>query len=254
MKAYQRIIRERLSNSQGNLFGRWWVGLDTSLPNAVVRQITYQTAKPFILEYEWLGNMGTTEHAIGLFCDEALAGVACFGRTGGTHTNQAVGGDYADMVTSLVRGACAHWADPHAASFLISRACKLMGNYGRHIFVAYADTEAGEIGTVYQSCNWIYTGQTTASEQMRCPDGTIKDSRLVSAYTRDRKGGTLRYKRSRKEQKQILIDSGYTFFLGHPKHRYVGVYGTPALKRQLLDSIPVRSLPYPKREQIGISC
>ena len=248
MKAHQRLIREKLADSGGDLFGRWWEKLDNSLVNAEIREIDYSTAKTFILEYEWLGNMGTTEYAIGLYCSNALAGVACFGRTGGTNVYKALAGIEAARCISLVRGACAHWAHPHAASFLISGACKLMGRHGYNIFVAYADSLAGEIGTVYQACNWIYTGQTSPSHQMITPDGLVKDSRLISAYTRDRRGGKLRYKRTWSEQKKMLINNGYTFFKGNPKHRYVGVYAPPNVKRKLIQVLHVTKFPYPKRE------
>ena len=52
-----------------------------------------------------------------------------------------------------------HWAHPHAASFLIPKACKLAAKaFGWRIFNAYADSTAGEIGTVYQAVNWLYLG------------------------------------------------------------------------------------------------
>lgn len=247
VKAHQRLIRESLAKSDGDLFGRWWVELDNSLAKAEIREIDYPTAKKFILEYEWLGNMGTTEYAVGLYCSNVLAGVVCFGRTGGTNVNKSISAAWATSCISLVRGACAHWAHPHAASFLISRACNLMGRYGYHIFVAYADPMAGEIGTVYQACNWIYTGQTSPSDQMMTPKGVIKDTRLISAYTRDRRNGRLCYKRSWSEQKDMLIKDGYTFFKGNPKHRYIGVYAPPNVKREIMRSLNVTKFPYPKR-------
>jgi hypothetical protein len=58
-----------------------------------------------------------------------------------------------------MRGACVHWAHPHAASFLISRACAAAyRDFGWTVFFAYSDRMAGEIGTVYQACNWRYVG------------------------------------------------------------------------------------------------
>ena len=42
---------------------------------------------------------------------------------------------------------------------MISNACKLAAKeFGWRIFYAYADPTAGEIGTVYQACNWLYLG------------------------------------------------------------------------------------------------
>jgi hypothetical protein len=48
--------------------------LAANLSNAEVREIPYQTAKKFIVEHEWLGNVGTTEVSFGLYFGEHLAG------------------------------------------------------------------------------------------------------------------------------------------------------------------------------------
>jgi hypothetical protein len=50
-----------------------------------------------------------------------------------------------------------HWAHPHAASRLIAHAVKFAAaDFGWRVFLAYADMAAGEVGTVYQACNWLY--------------------------------------------------------------------------------------------------
>ena len=46
----------------------------------------------------------------------------------------------------------------------------------------------------------------TATEKFRRPDGKVYDARNVHLLTRDRRFGKLRYKRSRAEQKQLLIE------------------------------------------------
>lgn len=49
--------------------------------------------------------------------------------------------------SALARGACVHWAHPHAASHLIAKACKpAHQQFGWSVFFAYADPMAGEIG------------------------------------------------------------------------------------------------------------
>jgi hypothetical protein len=122
-----------------------------------------------------------------------------------------------------------------------------MINKGYNIFIAYSDPDAGEIGTIYQACGWFFCGFTNPTEKFRTPVGEIKDARLVHAYTRDRRGGKLRYKRTRAEQKKMMIDSGHEFFKGNRKLRYVGIYGTPKTKRNLAKCLKLETLPYPKR-------
>ena len=251
MKAHQRVIRDRFAaNGDGGLFGRWWDAVDVDIKKAQVRQVSYRTAEKIILDYEWLGNMGTTEFCYGIIWDGVVGGVVCFGRTAGSNVYSSVcGPQYANHAITLCRGACVHWAHPHSASKLISTACKMMLDHGFNIFIAYSDPDAGEIGTVYQACNWIYCGRTSASEKFETPDGKIRDARLVSAYTRDRKGGTLKYKRSRSDQKKIMLSLGCRFFKGNAKHRYVQILGrTRREEKQIRRDLEWNVLSYPKRE------
>lgn len=249
-KAWQRLIREQRErdDSDADIFGRWWEHLDTRIQLAEVRPITYHAAADIIHKYEWLGNMGTTEYAYGIFWQNHMAGAVCFGRTAGTNVYSSVcGEEYASRAITLCRGACAHWAHPHAASKLINRACRMLSRqHGYQIFIAYSDPEAGEIGTVYQACGWTYCGMTSATEKFRTPDGKVKDARLVHAYTRDRRGGTLKYTHSRAEQKRRMIEAGVEFFMGTAKHRYVNIIGPNS--DRIKQSLRWPAGKYPKRD------
>jgi hypothetical protein len=88
-----------------------------------------------------------------------LAGVVVFVAGPAPESGDICGREHRNLAICLARGACVHWAHPHAASFLISRGCKLAElKFGWKIFYAYSDPTAGEIGTVYQACNWLYLG------------------------------------------------------------------------------------------------
>jgi len=290
MKAWQRKIREKEARNDH----RPVVGLE----NAVVVEISYEKAKPIILQYEWLKTMGSTERTVGLLLGGELAGVCCFGKTGGTETAKSVcGEEWAQHVVTLCRGACCHWSHPHSASYLISRACKLMANGGRttnngkvfppaYIFVAYSDSDAGEIGTVYQACNWLYCGKTSGTTMYRDATGKLRDSKLIHSATRSRRGRSARPDEtgrrffvrggkkyyagdtlpdgtvvrgnklypyiplsSRAERKKQLIEQKAAFERGNPKHRYVGVYApNRRIKREILRALSWQTFPYPKRE------
>ena len=251
-KCHQRLIREHMAEQpEADLEEKRKLAVDFKY--AVVREISYDEARNLIVANEWLGNLGTTEWSYGLAYGDHLAGVVCFGRTAGTNVATSVcGPENAHKVATLCRGACVHWAHPHSASFLINAACKEMTKKGYNIFVAYSDPAAGEIGTVYQASNWLYCGTTNPTEKFRTRSGEVKDARLVSAYSRDRTGGTLKYKRSRAEQKQLLIEEGCEFFKdGGRKHRYVGIYGDRRTKRILRRALKWEMLPYPKRQQVS---
>jgi len=245
-KAFQRVIRERMAKEPDPLLAEK-EALAKDFTNASVREISLADARNLIVANEWLGNLGSVEHAWGLFFGEYLAGVVCFGSTAGTKVRSSVcGAEHADKVVTLVRGCCLPFADPprissdgrthggSAASFLVSAACREMTKKGYNVFVAYADPQAGEKGVIFRACNFLYCGPTSPTEKFRRPDGKVYDARNVHLLTRDRRFGRLRYKRSRAEQKQLLIEQGCEFFkdTGY-KHRFVEIFGDRRLKRIL---------------------
>ena len=114
---HQRLIREELAASQPR-------PALTSLEACRVEPISRREAASFIVQYEWLGNCGKPSLCVGARAPGGdLFGVACFGNGVGADVRARLGGRVA---ICLERGACAHWAHPHASSWLITRACKLV--------------------------------------------------------------------------------------------------------------------------------
>ena len=70
----------------------------------------------------------------------------------------------------LSRGACVHWAHPHSASKLITSSMKMLPKKYK-VVTATVDELAGEIGTIYQACNFHYIGA------MRENNPNIKNSK-----------------------------------------------------------------------------
>ncbi len=260
-KCHQRIVREMMAEHPDPLLSEK-LALAADFKNASVREISLADARNLVIAFEWLANLGSSEHAFGLFFGEHLAGCVCFGSTAGTRVRASVcGSEHAEKVISVTRGACLPWADPprtssdgrthggSAASFLISAACREMTKKGYNIFVAYADPKANERGVIYQSLGWAFASFTNPTEKFRRPDGKVYDARNVHLLTRDRRFGKLRYKRSRAEQKKLLITEGCEFFKDDSrKLRYVGIYGDRRMKRMLRAALKWDVLPYPKRE------
>ena len=258
-KAHQRLIRERCALEPDPLLDEKRA-LASSLRNAWVRETDHETAKSIILRYEWLQSMGATDFQFALYFGEHFAGAVCFGRTSGTKTAESISGkEYAHLFKTLNRGACAHWSHPNSASFLIAHACRLMVQKGYHIFVAYADPSAGEIGTVYQACGWnycspvssgassfVWAGKPVAHDPIcgTFKDGKLHDERNIQHSTR--RG--LRLECSRREKRLLIIKEGFVFLKSAPKLRYVGLYGDRHTKRILRAALRWEVLPYQKRE------
>lgn len=149
----------------------------SSLDGAEVRIIKREEAEPIILEFEWLGDIGHAHKFVGLFVPddllgEELIGVACFGHGPAPEDMRTLLGGSA---LCLERGACVPHAPPNAASFLISKACKLISEQSEPkvvLFFAYGDPDAGEYGAVYQAANWIYLGQGLMGRDAKT--GTLK--------------------------------------------------------------------------------
>jgi hypothetical protein len=285
-KAHQRLIRERMARlPEADLATKTQLASDLS--NAEVREIDRKAASHIVLSYEWLGNTGSSEFYFGLYFGPYLAGVACFGRTGGNHASSSVcGKENAHLVMTLTRGACVHWAHKHSASFLINRACRLMVEKGFHIFIGYSDIEAGEVGTVYQASNWLHCGCTNRSEQFRWPgvpveddggrkwkNGKWHDCRLISGYTRNRQNRRLLKElrrqgkthfqgkeirgsdrniylvnESRAELKSRMVAEGFEFREGASKLRYVHIAGDRRTIRRLRKALRWKPEEYPKRK------
>jgi len=205
-----------------------------------------------------LKTMGTTDFQFGLYFGKYLAGVACFGRTAGTRTAASIcGEEYAHLVKTLNRGACVHWAHRYSASFLDGLACRMMVEKGYHIFVAYADPAANEIGTIYQSLGWHYCGTVTGSSSFiwtgkpiakdpywgTFKDGKLHDERNIQHSTR--RG--YRLECSRSEKRLRMVEEGFEFLKSQPRHRYVGFYGDKKTVATLRAALKWKTFPYPKR-------
>ena len=237
-KAHQRVIREKASiEEEHNLFGRYWNDIDVSKKNATIKQITREQALPIILKYEWLGTLPVNfTKFVGLYFDNYLTGVACF-------HNINVSGKYSLFgypAWCLGRGACVHFSPNWAGSFLVSSACKLLFNKLKPVYiVAYSDYDAGEIGTIYQACNWVFLGKikTQVWRDKNGKDCSIAPhTRAVTGYQRKNNPEL----KATKEQIQIEIDKlhqeGYKK-VKKERGKYAYVYGKKCKEKRIMQKI-----------------
>ena len=165
--AWQKLIRDKAAARYKGK--EWWAGADLSLKKAVVRETTRAVAKKIIHEYEWLGTLPNCTRYYGIFFDGwACGGVACWSQGGGganVFAHMELGVERAEM-SYLVRGACTHWTPKGTASKLISITLREEAKKGSAVAIAYSDTDAGEIGTVYQATNWLCIGRGVRSQEV----------------------------------------------------------------------------------------
>ena len=244
MKAHQRIIREQKAKEKPLLLFPDKPSV-IDIKNATVRPVSYKTAEKIIKEYEWLGGMGNAYKHYGIYFNGYCGGVVCFGFPSASASRKnhhpldvVVGKNYGQYVIQLVRGACVHWAHPHSATKLISSACKqLKNNYPIiKIILAYADENAGEIGTIYQADNWLYIGKNDPKNR--------NSYYVINGIPYDPRDAIKLFNSVAKE-KLKGIDPEYYTIKRSAKHQYLKWVGSKGEKKQWMKNIIIQ--PYPKR-------
>jgi hypothetical protein len=213
------------------------------LKRAIVRPVSRRCAEQVILKYEWLGTMAATSLHYGIFFGAYCAGVCCVGGpvTAGIETHHQFGLKSSGDLLTLARGACVHWAPKGSNSKLVSWAVRLLATARRgKVLIAYSDTDAGEVGTIYQACNWAYVGTTSrgAEAEIVAPNGRAFNCRIVGYHAR-RRGVTYSAMRA------ALLSAGWRFQASNPKHKYVAILDRS--DAALAARVARMTLPYPKR-------
>lgn len=238
-KCYQRHIRELYAKTEKR-------EPIASLSGAHVEAITNEEASTIILKYEWLRTMGSgTVACYGLKLNGELLGVACFSVLGGRIRRICVAGteeetkELESATVCLCRGACVPWAPSNAASFLIRWACKCAyKERDWKIFFAYSDSDAGEIGTVYQAVGWYFIGDNFRKGKYhtdyQSPDGkTIWTSYKIH---------------HQKISRAQLLRDGWKPIRRYGKKKWVWFEGERLERAYLKSLCRYPFLPYPKRE------
>jgi hypothetical protein len=156
--------------------------LETGLPadlnpkDFVLAQEPYSKEhRLFIERYEWLGNVGQCVGKIFTArWSGKLAGVVIIGAPNAYSFDVT-------LEALIQRGACASWTPKNLGSMLVMFGCRWMvNNTEKRIFTAYSDPEAGEIGTIYQSCNFDYLGAKWGASKMYFFEGKWRSLRTFT--------------------------------------------------------------------------
>lgn len=253
MEAHQYKIRLEKSKTESLDFNL----NDISLKKSEIRLIDKSTASKIILEYEWLGTMPyITRYHFGIYFNvngvEYLGGVLTFGDDYAENTGVWKKYGFDDKLLLLNRGVCLWWTPKNSASYFISRVCKWIKNNTKYrIISATVDPMAGEIGTIYQSLNWVYVGLMSGNYNNKI------ESKRFSVLI----DGKLRYSRWIRNKigsmKRDVILKHYPdaiFVPQYRKRRYFFFMDTSLINKKHYKSIKHLIQPYPKRnvETIGI--
>lgn len=240
-EAWQHKIRKEREEYYRNK-KNVWDGINLSLKKSMVRPCTRKQAEKIILEYEWLGDMAITNMFYGIFFDNVMGGVICINQYGISSRAEKTYGINKGEMSYFARGACAYWTPKGSASKLLSWALKFEKQRGAKLAIAYADSDAGEYGTVYQATNWICIGKTVpgGADLHYVKNKYVLDGRTMTSYAK-------RNNMSMDKYRKVLEKDGWIKQKSNPKFRYLYILANEPERTQIYNRIKHIIIEYPKR-------
>lgn len=240
----------RLEHAKQEQSNPYWLELDLTLSNCTVKQIPIKDAKPIIQKYEWLGTMAAVnKFAYGIFFkhkktqEEICGGVVTFSPEYNENLGTWDKYGYTGKILLLSRGVCLHWCPINTNSKLIMAAIKLLP-IQYEIITCTTDHNAGEIGTIYQACNFHYVGSMNDSN----PNVKTKGKNRFGVIINGRLYGSRAIRKQIGSQRKEDILAKYPqaeFVKQKTKHRY---FYFSKNKKKHLETIKHLVKPYPKRK------
>jgi hypothetical protein len=214
------------------------------IKQAIVRPVGRRLAEQIILKYEWLGTMASSAYHYGIFFGDYCAGVVCIG-TGALLAGAYLSDQFGlipENILVLARGANVHWSPTGTNSRLVSIACRLVRrDTAKSLIIAFSDSDAGEIGTIYQACNWVYIGRGRSSRpdgEFIAPNGRVFNKRIVGQVA---KANGVKYSTA----KNAMLLNGWDMQPENVKRRYVCILDKK--DKALTRRVEAMRQPYPKR-------
>lgn len=196
-----------------------------------VREITYDEAKPFLLEIHYARRMPCITDAFGLFVDGRIIGCVTYGVPPSRPLCIGLAGEEnCENVRELNRLCILpeyNGGEYNYASYLVAHSLKMLPN-GTFV-VSYADPAWSHVWYVYQATNFLYTGLSAKRVDVFQPEG-------------------LHPRSYNKENHSDLMQTRTQ------KHRYVYLVGNKSTRRKMLKQLkyPVYDK-YPKGDETHYS-
>lgn len=186
--------------------------------NFVIKPISYEDTKPWILEKHYAQRMPSISYSYGLFDGEKLLGVCTIGKPANPYLCTGVcGEEHREQVFELNRLVLSENLPKNTASYFIGGVLRDLKEDDL-ILVSYADEGMSHYGYIYQATNWIYTGKTKKRTDKYVPNG----------------GHSRHYTDEHKHLRKVRTS----------KHRYV--YFTGKSRKKLLKKLNYSIEEYPK--------
>jgi hypothetical protein len=212
---------------------RFWLKMSLKETYSI-KPISYKEAMDIVVEKHYLHRKCPVSHAYGLIDIQSgeVVGVVTYGVSPSSTLLKGIcGPEEARNVYELNR----LWVDDKVAkngeSYLVANSMKLLD---REIIVSFADTSQGHVGYIYQAANFIYTG---LSAKFKDPKVVGKENMHHATYANGLTNA------------QVVEKFGaenVTFVERPRKHRYIYFNCDKRRKKELLNKLRYKTMPYPK--------
>jgi len=242
-EAWQYKLRQKYADEEKR--DPYWEDYNLTIDKSIVRPISFNEAKEVIDKYEWLGCMPVcVKHCFGVFFPHKteqdkwlLGGVTVFSAEYAENTGVWDKYGFGGKIILLARGVCVHFCPKNTNSHLIIESIKLLPEE-YEVVTCTVDNLAGEVGTIYQSCNFHYVGVMRKNKKRT---GCVIDGKLYGSRTLRQMFGT----QDKKKIKELHPEA--VFVEQKSKGRYFYFRGDKRTKRKHYKAIEPLIKPYPKR-------
>jgi len=206
------------------------------LDSFFVETVSFEECKPWLLKKHYAHRMPmAVEFSFGLYdTSKNLCGVCVFGPTAPPVPKTLFGSIEAVKVRELTRLVVNEELKKNTLSFFVSKAIRMLPR--PMCLVSYADKNAGHHGYIYQATNWFYTGTGGGETNIIDINGNpVHNITITDGCTRERIN-----------RKQYFEKHGLSESEALPKFRYVFFIGNKKEKKDMINLLKVKILPYPK--------
>lgn len=129
-----------------------------------IKAVSYQMAMRLVIEKHYLHRKAPCSFAFGLFDNEKIVGIICYGTPSSAPLRSGICGPAEkNNVIELTRLWVCDSVGKNGESYLIGNTIPLVN---KEIIVSFAEINQGHVGTVYQATNWIYTGTVSKKNKL----------------------------------------------------------------------------------------
>lgn len=204
-----------------------------------VKLIDNKDSYPYLLEIHYAKRIPSISYTYGLFRNDELVGVVCYGTPSSPTLRRGVAGD--DNIPNVLElnRLCLKDNLKNEASLLVGKSLKILPK-GKFI-ISYADSSQDHFGYVYQACNFTYHGLSAKRTDYALKSRPELHNTSVGDLAR-----------GQKNRAQWLRDNYPDDFYLKPrprKHRYIYITGKGKQRKILANSVKYKLAEYPKKEE-----